>query len=510
MTTDRRQIALLLAGMTLFVLIGVHFLNYAPDDIYITMRYAANIADGHGAVYNPGEAVEGYSNPLFLGLLALLHPVLDNPWSMTLAAKIIGLLAGWLTLLAVAGLARTDPEGADHWGWAPLLVGLSGYFAVWAASGMETALHALLVLAAVGGYVRALETGRKSWRVLAGLLLGAAAVSRPEGVIFLAAVLVARALLLWRDGRRVDVADIVTLLAAATPIAIHLLWRHATYGAWLPNTFYAKAGAGIVTWLDGVRYLLAALAPALWGNALLLPLLLTGLVPWRKATPRALVLLLAVAAQAGFMVVGGGDWMPGWRFVMPVVPLLALTVPTILARFRVILSHKWRQEWTFLWRALLVTALVLPMAAHLYGVKQLSHRAGGWGGVSQAKTFPANYIEVADYLRDEAQPGDWLATGEAGLIPYLTGLPTIDCFGLTDAHLAQVPGARHAKVDPDYILGRRPRFVVIGGAQKTADGWRSAFAYGRSLLNHPGLTQDYRLAFTTRSFLVFRRASSAE
>ncbi len=503
----RRQIALLWAGVVLYVLVGVHFLNYAPDDIYITLRYAGHVAAGQGPVFNPGEAVEGFSNHVHLALLALLHPVLERPAAMAVAAKVIGLAAGLLALLAAAFLARRDEEASAYWGVTPLLIGLSGYFAFWAGSGMETGLHALLVLLAVGGYVRGLETGRKAWRVSAGLVFGLLAWSRPEGPIFLAAALAARGVLLWRDGRKPDGADFGFVIAAVLPIVALFAWRHATYGAWWPNTFYAKAGGGISTWLDGARYCLLALAPALWGNLLLLPLLLTGLVPWRKATPRTLVLLLAVAVQGGFIIIGGGDWMPGWRFVTPVVPLLALLVPGVVARFRGMLPHKWLGDWTPLWRVAFWVAVLLPLAAHLYGVKQISHRPSGWRGVSAQTMFPASYVHVADWLAEQKRPGDWLATGEAGLIPYLTDLPTIDCFGLTDAHLARVPGKRHEKIDPDYILGRGPRFVVIGGARAAGEGYDSAFAYGRSLLEHPALAREYKLALRHASFLVFRQAT---
>ena len=46
------------------------------DDIYISACYARNLAAGHGAVWYPGAApVEGFSNPLWTALLALVHLV---------------------------------------------------------------------------------------------------------------------------------------------------------------------------------------------------------------------------------------------------------------------------------------------------------------------------------------------------------------------------------------------------------------------------------------------------
>jgi len=45
------------------------FLGNAVDDAYISFRYLENLATGHGLVYNPGEHVEGFSNPLWIFLL---------------------------------------------------------------------------------------------------------------------------------------------------------------------------------------------------------------------------------------------------------------------------------------------------------------------------------------------------------------------------------------------------------------------------------------------------------
>jgi len=53
------------------------------EDAFIALRYAENLALGHGLVWNPGEPVEGYSMLLWLlgcaGLIALgMEPVLAS------------------------------------------------------------------------------------------------------------------------------------------------------------------------------------------------------------------------------------------------------------------------------------------------------------------------------------------------------------------------------------------------------------------------------------------------
>ena len=46
--------------------------GFVTDDAWISVRYAENLAAGHGPVWNPGgPRVEGYSNPALVALEAL-------------------------------------------------------------------------------------------------------------------------------------------------------------------------------------------------------------------------------------------------------------------------------------------------------------------------------------------------------------------------------------------------------------------------------------------------------
>src|SRR5262245_4613068 len=74
--SDRRWIArgavLLVVALAIVVIFERNvrrgwFLN---DDAFITFRYARNLVDGHGLVFNPGERVEGYTEFLFALLMA--------------------------------------------------------------------------------------------------------------------------------------------------------------------------------------------------------------------------------------------------------------------------------------------------------------------------------------------------------------------------------------------------------------------------------------------------------
>jgi hypothetical protein len=60
----------LLATLALLLIHAAHYI-FLTDDAFISFRYARNLSQGYGLVFNPGlERVEGYSNFLLVLLLA--------------------------------------------------------------------------------------------------------------------------------------------------------------------------------------------------------------------------------------------------------------------------------------------------------------------------------------------------------------------------------------------------------------------------------------------------------
>jgi len=60
--------AALLAGVA--VAVGLSYGACSQDDAFISFRYAQNLVDGNGLVFNPGERVEGYTNLSWTLLMA--------------------------------------------------------------------------------------------------------------------------------------------------------------------------------------------------------------------------------------------------------------------------------------------------------------------------------------------------------------------------------------------------------------------------------------------------------
>jgi hypothetical protein len=159
------------------VLAGIHQYAFGTvaEDAFITFRYSMNLAQGHGAVFNAGERVEGYSNFLWMIVLGVLHRAfgLDIPgtarWLGVLAVSATLLLAYWTTL------RLTDSDRASGVA-ASMLLAASGSVAAYGPSGLETPVFCLLVLATACLAVLGRMAG-------AGLIAGLAVLTRPDGIV---------------------------------------------------------------------------------------------------------------------------------------------------------------------------------------------------------------------------------------------------------------------------------------------------------------------------------------
>ena len=297
---------------------------FLTDDAFISFRYARNLLEGHGLVFNPGERVEGYSNFLWVLELAAIWRVLGVApedaarWlSVGFTAGTLGALGWWvyrLPWLRNRGLV----------GWMALgLVCSSATFAVWtSAGGLETRQFTFFIVVAV--VCLSLYRGGRAGLLAASFSLAGAALTRPEGP------LIAVCCFGWFVAQRMaDVkgvrADWRGLAYLAAPfvilVAAHFLFRYAYYGEWLPNTYYAKH---VRPWYEsGFGYLWGAAVDT--GLYLLIPLAWVAFRHrWREARDGiyGLVLLL-IAVHAAYVMRVGGDHFE-YRPLDFYWPLLAL------------------------------------------------------------------------------------------------------------------------------------------------------------------------------------------
>jgi len=150
---------------------AVRFAGQAGDDIYITYRYAYNLAHGRGLVFNPGQRTFGVSDPGVAIVLAAGHRATGLPIpALGTAVTALALLAIAGVLLGAARGAGREPEG---WLGGTLLLA-SPYLWLSQGAGPLPALALLLLATRAAG-------ARWPWQ--AGLLAGLAFCCRPDAAL---------------------------------------------------------------------------------------------------------------------------------------------------------------------------------------------------------------------------------------------------------------------------------------------------------------------------------------
>ena len=409
---------------------------WLDDDQMISMRYARNLAEGHGLVWNPGERVEGYTNFGWTMIMAAVHllPLPDRLMPLAMTA-VSGLVCLAVIILAALLLERLEPRRLALTLPALLVCILTCTDVMfWAASGFETVLVTALHLAVV---LRAISGCRLDARLLVPLAL--IPIVRSDGMhVWLGDAL----LVFWLSPDRKRAG--LLLLASLVPFAAHLLFRIAYYGEPLPNTYYLKVSGLDARWSRGLDYVRG------FGERYSIILILalgTAASLWRRDVRSRSLLTSLAPALVYPLLVGGDDFYP-FRFFAHVMPELFLWA--VLGAATLVAATPARVAWL-----LTVAVFALP------SLKDPIAKIAGVGNNGD----PFDQIVVAAELRKNASPDASVAVIAAGIVPYFTRLKGVDLLGKTDAHIAHLfpqPGAMvgHGKVDPSYSFGKRPDYVV--------------------------------------------------
>jgi hypothetical protein len=269
------------------------------DDAMISMTYARNLAEGHGPVWNVGDRVEGYSNPLWMVFMAGFHlfPIPEN-W-ISLYIQVAGAIFFIVSLFFV--LKAAEELTADHKIGLLAVLLTAFYYPLtnWSLLGNEVGLLLAMVSAAVWLALR--NQARKRFSPGLYALLGVATLVRMDMAV---PYLVILAWSWWFDraNRLRHLVWGVSLLAAF--LGGQTLWRYEYYGAWLPMTYYLKmTGLPLYARLRvGLSALISFAHDTYW------PLLLfPASVALFRHDRKVLLLALIFAAQCAYSVYVGGD-----------------------------------------------------------------------------------------------------------------------------------------------------------------------------------------------------------
>jgi hypothetical protein len=204
-----------------------------------------------------------------------------------------------------------------------------------------------------------------------------------------------------------------------------------------------------------LRYLYAYNAES---GYLILPAALAGAAVSMK-NPRLRIPILFILAQILFLMVSGADLMYAYRFVIPVLPCIAL-----LCASGIEMAHK-RVNRNF---ALIVLA-VLATSQAFSNYASLPKKHIGYDNL----TFrTASLFTIANFLAQRSEKDDWILLSEAGIIPFYVDAKIKDYMGLVSPFSSVLnlnPLNGEFTINSDYIFSVRPKFVILSYVE-TEDG----------------------------------------
>ncbi|HTP01957.1 MAG TPA: hypothetical protein VMJ64_11335 [Anaerolineales bacterium] len=462
------------------------------DDAMISMRYAYNLAHGNGLVWNIGERVEGFTNPLWVGYMALLHLLPIPLAQMSLPVQITGAILLAANLFFVRGIV-------EHFTGSLLAmlaaVAFTAFYAPllsWGLLGMEVSLLALMLTAAIWLILR---TGLERFSRWPYIILAVSTLVRFDmAVPYL--VILAVMWLVQKQYRRQHLLWGLGLLLLF--LGLQTIARYLYYGQLLPNTYYLK----VEGWPFSLRILRGLYALVWFIYYTGWPLVLLPLTIYFFRRDWKITLILAViAGQLAYSVYVGGD---AWeehgganRYIAIAMPLFFAMIALSFELLRDKAASLFRESW--------ITKAASSLAwAALFGIALLNFNLllGDWKSIqrwdlSRRPDYVAgsdHNLQIALALQNSTKPGASVAVVGAGTIPYL--LPdryAIDILGKADPVIAHekvrapmsiedVPDMRpgHMKWDYAHTFGELKPDVIVSlweGTTQQAAPYLQDYAY---------------------------------
>ncbi|MCL2779504.1 MAG: hypothetical protein FWD73_16050 [Polyangiaceae bacterium] len=494
----------------------VHVAYYFPrvvDDLFISLRYAENLAHGRGAVYNVGERVEGYSGPLWMLLqsVGFLLRIDGVTWTKLLAlTSLVGIQYG------LYSLASRSFRITGWLAWVPsLFCAANSYVINWTVLGLETPLHlAALTLCpvAIDAYVREPSLRTRGWAIASVIVLG---MTRPESVLYVGVNLIAPLIVVRTRGELAPLARKLSTVGipALAALGLLLLVRRFYYGHFVPNTYFVKGshvsfdiGRLAALWSQGV----GPTEAIVWiGGSLLL-----FVFGWKR---KCLAPALSILACSYFTATVLLDWMPSLRHLLPITLFSPLGWVVLADAFAQRKNDKQPAFGAGPLAPLAVLALLGHAAYHLVLVDNRNSpeekRRGSWIRPKTAEKCsdtilayrriePPHVTKMGPYemgqisqswgvLETSAEPvtDSWFAGRDIGAVGYYTGVRVFDTAGLFTKTVSMSREWTEQRKVSDTVIRAMMALRPLGG--EIYEAWETALG------SRPKLLEGYRIRFGT-------------
>jgi hypothetical protein len=386
-------------------------LGFPLDDSWIHLTYARNLAEHGQWAFQLGTPSAGSTSPLWTAILSI-------GFLINLAPYVWTYLMGWavLTLLAVCAeqIARKlVPIYNSRIPWAGLFFIFAWHLTWSAVSGMETLLHALIILAVLG----ALISGSRRYLTL-GLLTGLSVWVRPDGLTLLGPILFV-ALLSEKTWHLRGEAIWKTLIGFGSLVLPYVLFNLALSGNAMPNTFYAKQEEYGLFWHS--KTLSERMGDYLWPIvASPFLALIPGAFLWlgKKIRARDWGALASFIWVVGYIAIYFAS-LPAYqhgRYIIPALPVMYLW--GVLGLLEFAFSPGANRRIVFIWQVLIIT---LSLAFMFIGAGQ---------NANDVLWVESEMVATAKWVNQNIPANARLAVHDIGALGFYVQNPMIDMAGL--------------------------------------------------------------------------------
>jgi hypothetical protein len=458
------------------------------DDAYITFRYARNLVEGQGLVYNTGERVLGTTTPLFSLIMAGMNIVtgqsIPYPWLALLTSAVADSLT-CLLLLRLGKRANYPAAGLA----AAFLWAVHPYAVTFAIGGMETSLFVLLLTTAGTAHL-------EKRRVVVAVCASLALITRPDAALLVVLLLTDRLWgLLRRKENRPSAAE---LLAFVLPLAVWYGFAWLYYGSPLPHSILAKMAAYRLEPSSAFIRLLQHYAVPFTGSGWIGPVgIAMGLVLYPVFFLLGVRPVIKQFPAVWPLAVYPWLYLVAFSLPNPLIFRWYLTPPLPMYIFFILIGvERALRSLAFLSRvpARLLAAngmflFLIPLVSVISGWTPLPDHGARRPSPDMAWTKLEDlYRQAAGVIIPKMQPGDVVAAGDVGVLGWETRAPILDLVGLNSSITGKyypLDAAAYVinyAVPSDLIMDTQPAFVAI------------LEVYGReTLLKDPRFEDQYRL-----------------
>ena len=414
-------------------------LGFPLDDSWIHLTYARNLAEHGEWAFRLGERSAGSTSPLWTALLSIGFLVNLAPYVWTY-------LLGWavLTLLSVyaENLARKlVPSYTSKIPWAGLFFVFAWHLTWSAVSGMETLLHALMIVVVLG----ALMSGSRRYLML-GLLTGLSVWVRPDGLTLLGPLLFI-ALMTEKTWHLRGEAVWKMLIGFGSLVLPYVLFNLALSGNAMPNTFYAKQAEYGLFWHSKpfLERLVDYLAPVLASPFLVL---IPGALIWLIKRIRIqdwsmLASLIWVVGYVGIYFTSLPAYQHG-RYIIPALPVMYMW--GILGFLEFVSSDGSNKRIVFLWQMI---TIALCLAFTYVGARQ---------NANDVFWIESEMVATARWVEQNIPPDARLAVHDIGALGFYVQNPIVDMAGLITPDV--VPFIRDEPQLEEYLNSNSVDYLI--------------------------------------------------